>query len=434
MKVNVESISTTERKLDVWIPADEVKSAYDGALGELQRNAKLKGFRQGKAPRRIIESIFGKGLLGEVSQKLVEGSIEGAFEQVSLSPVSSPSVNPDEVERDGEFHYSVEFEVLPEFELGSYTGIKLEEEDREIGEEDIERVLKMLQERNASAKPLEEPRAVAKGDLVVVDYEGTLDGEKLPGLGKQDAQLVVGEEKLVPEFDEGIVGMEKGEEKEIEVTYGEDFQIAEAAGKTVKFKLRVKDVMERQLPEIDDEFAKDLGLDDLGALKARIKEDQERELENAKRQKRKNDVLDYLTRNHSFDIPRSLVADESARIRRDLATRFEGMGAAPPPMTPETEEEIEKRAERNVKAGIILGRIAEKESISATREEVDERLGEVAKTVNMPIHQVRDVYQKNNLMMGLESRLLEDKVIDFIIKNAEIGHPEGGDDPIDKDG
>src|SRR3990172_5453889 len=255
MKVNVESPSNTERRVEVFIPKEEVIGKLEEVYKELEREAKIKGLRPGKAPRRVIEATYGGYIIEEVSSRLVSQSFEKALEEVSIIPISRPRITKDKIERDKEFHYTAVFEIIPEFEVKDYIEIELKKQIREVKEEDIERVLNQIRERGAQAKPIGEDREVRTGDYLIIDYVGTVDGKPIKDLKAKDAQVIVGDKKLMAEFKYNLISIRKGEEKEFEITYAEDFQMKDVAGKTVKFTVTVKEIIEKILPELDDDFS-----------------------------------------------------------------------------------------------------------------------------------------------------------------------------------
>ncbi|GBD39338.1 Trigger factor [bacterium HR37] len=420
MRVNVEALSSVERKVEVTIPADEVKEKLEKVLKEFQSSARVKGFRPGKVPRSIIEAMYKQDILNEVASRLVSESFEGALREASVTPISRPKITTEKVERDREFRYTAVFEIIPEFEVKDYIGIELKKERYEVKDEDIERVINQLREQSAEAKPLEEEREVRKGDYVIVDYKGVLDGKPIPELTKEGVQLLVGEGRLIPEFEENILGMRKGEEKEFEVTYPEDFHIKEVAGKTVRFRLKVKDVFQRILPQLDDEFAKDLGQENVEALRKKIKEDLEKRLEEEAKSKLKEELITALLERTSFDVPPTLVESEIAHLKREFVLSFQRHGLEVPPLNEDMENSFRQRALRNVKASLILGAIAKKEGIKVEEKELNNRLMEIARAYEVPFERVRELYEKNNMIPALEERILEEKVLDFLLEKAKI--------------
>ncbi len=433
MKVNIEALSNTEKKVEVFIPSEEVRKEIEKVLKEFQMKAKIRGFRPGKIPRDLIESVYRNDILSEVSSRLISESFESALKEVSLTPVSRPRITPDKVERDNDFHYAAVFEIIPEFEVKDYTGIELKREKYVVKDEDVDRALNQIKERSAESKPLETEREVRQGDYVIVDYEGLLDGKTVKDLKKTDVQFLVGEGKLIPEFEENLAGMRKGDEKEFQVTYPEDFQMKEVAGKTVKFNLKVKDILERVLPELDDEFAKDLGQENLENLKKKIREDLEKKLEDESSGKLKEEVVKFLLDKNPVEVPSSLVEEEITRRKGDFALNFQRHGLPVPNFDEETEEKFRERAANNVKASLILGLIAKKEGIDASPEEVDNKLMEISKSFEVPFEKVREAYESNNMIRSLEAGLIEDKVFNFILEKSNLEEVFGEQNQIDKE-
>ncbi len=425
MKVNVEALSNTERKVEVFIPREEVAAKIEEVFNELKRSAKIKGFRPGKAPRRIIEAAYGSYIFDEVSSKLVSESFKKALDEASVNPISRPRITADKVEQDKEFHYMAVFEIIPEFEIDNYIGIKLKKEKREVKEEDIEHVINQTREQSAQAKPIEGDREVITGDYLIIDYVGLLDGKPVKDLQVKDVQVVVGEKKLMAEFEDNLIGMRKGEERKFNVTYPEDFQMKDVAEKTVEFTVNVKGILNRILPEPNDEFARDLGEENLEGLKKKIQEDLEKRFMKESEDRLKEELVRVLLEKSSFDVPPSLIESEIIRLKREFAFNLERHGLVVPKFGQETEERFRERAIGNLKTSIILGAIARKEEIRAEDEEIEDKLAEISKSLQLPLEKVREVYEKNNMIEGLESRLVEDKVLRFLIEKSDLKEVSG---------
>ncbi|MDA2920699.1 trigger factor [Desulfobacterota bacterium AH_259_B03_O07] len=431
MKINVETLSNTERKLDIIIQPEQVKDKLEQVYKEFQRNAKVKGFRTGKVPRKVVESIYARQIFDEVTSRLVSDSFESALEEASVTPVSRPELTTDKVEAGKEFHYSAVFEVIPDFEVDNYSGIELTKEKYELKDEDVDKALNQLRERSAEAKPLEKEREARNGDYVVIDYEGTIEGKSLKDLKRSDVRFVIGEGQLIPQFEDNILGMKKGEENEFEVTYAEDFQIEEAAGKTVNFTLKLKDILEKVLPELGDEFAKDLGEESLESLRRKIRDDLGMRLEDISKNKLKQDLINNLVKTKIFDVPQSLLEENVMRLKREYAFNFQRQGLPALQFDEKADEKFREGAIQNVKASIILGAIAEKEGIHISNEDVTKRLLEISKSYNVPLDKVKEIYEKNNMIEGLRAGLVEGKVTEFLLEKANIQEVLGEENQID---
>lgn len=434
MKVNVETLSSTERKLDVFLQPERVKEKLEEVFEEFQKSAKVRGFRPGKVPRRVIESIYGKQIFNEASSRLVSDSFQDALQEASVTPVSRPNLTTDELDADKEFHYSAVFEIIPDFEVDDYIGIELKREKIDVEEDEVSMVLERLRNRSAEAKPIETDRGAAKGDFVIIDYEGILEGRSLEELKKSDVQFVIGEGQLIPEFEDAIIGLKKAEVAKFDVSYGEDFQVREAAGKTVNFELRLKDILDRILPDLDDEFAKDLGEENLESFKSKIREDLEKRHQADSSNKLRTDLIKKLIENKTFDLPNSLVEEESMRLKREFLINLQRQGLRVPDLDEKAEKSITDRATVNVKSSIVLGAIAKKEGIDVTSGDVDRRLSEISKSFEVPYEQVREAYQSNNMLDGLRASIREEKVVNFLLEKSKIEEVLGEKNQIDNEG
>lgn len=420
MRIIVESLSNTERKVEVFIPLEEVAAKIEEVFNEIKKSAKIKGFRPGKAPRKIIEAAYGSYIFDEVSSKLISGSLNKALEEASVIPISRPQIASDKVEQDKEFHYVATFEVIPDFEVGDYAGIELKKEKHGVKDEDVERTMNRIREQSAQAKPIEGDREVRSGDYLIIDYAGFIDGKLVKDLQAKDFQVVVGEKKLIAKFEDNLIGMKKGEEREFEITYPEDFQMRDVAGKIVRFTVNVKEVLDRILPDLDDEFAKDLGEESLEGLKKKIKEDLGNRLEIESEERLRGDIVKTLIAKNSFDVPQSLIENEMIRMRREFAYNLKRHGIQIPELNRDGEGKLRDRAVDNVKASIILGAIARKEGIEVEEKEIEDKLAEISRSVRIPFDKVREFYEKNNMVEGLEARLIQDKVLQFLIEKSNV--------------
>lgn len=433
MKVNMENLSDTQRKLQVIVPADVVKQERNAVFKEIYQVAKVKGFRPGKAPVNVVEAMYKSEILSETMQKLLSNTLEDALREAEVNPINRPEITPpDTIEEDKDFEYTVLFEVLPEIELGQYKELKLKKDKQAVKDEDVDQAILHLREHKAEVKPYEKKKAVKDGDVVIVDFEGSLDGEPLKDLKRENVQFIVGEKKMIPEFEENVMGMKKEEEKEFDVTYDESFPVEEARGKAVHYVLKLKDVLKRTMPKANDELAKGIGLESIDELKNKIKEDLGRQLEQQAETKLRKELMDILVENNpSVEAPGSLVQQEAERLVQSVKQNMQQRGVPEMDLDEKTLEEIGNHAVRNVKASLVLGEISRKEKISVSEEEIKESLSNIAQSYNMNSEQIRELYEKNNLLEGLEGNLAEQKVIDFIIENAEVDEVPVEDNHVD---
>lgn len=420
MKVSIEDLGSTVRRVDVTVPAEAVRRERDEIIRRLRKNAKVDGFRRGRAPDAQIQKLFGGEIREELASKLVSDSFPEALKEVSVSPVSRPAITLGEVGLEKEFVYSAVFDVLPDFELPAYKGLELKQSGASVSAGDVEAAFERIRENSAKIEPYAEKRPSAAGDVVEVDYRGAIEGVTVEGLEKSGVKFLLGKGRLIEDFEKNIVGMSAGEEKDFEVAYPDDFQIREAAGKSVAFHLKVKQVFQRTLPEPGDEFAKSLGSGGLADLKAGIEKDLAARLEALKRSSIEEQICSKLSEGAGFEVPERLVSEERERLEAEMRKDFESRGAEVPAIDEKASETLNRRARESVKLSLTISRIAEAESITASRSDLEERFSEIAAQSGVTPAQVREYYEKNRLLNGLNSRIVSAKVMDFIRKHSEI--------------
>ena len=420
MRVDLEDIKETQKKLDVYIPADVVESKKSSIFNEFKLNASIKGFRRGKAPNHVIESMYGKNIRKEIVSELISETFEDALKQVDLSPINKPDVTPDEIDTGGEFHYSAVFEILPKFEVSKYEGLKLKKTKVKVKKEDVDKTLLDIRERSAQTKLVEEDRKIKKGDVAIIDFEGKIDGETVKDLKQEGARFIVGEGHLIKEFDDNILGLKKDGEAAFDVSYEKEFQIKEAAGKTVNYSLKLKEIHERVVPKANKEFAKELGFESLKDLKTKIEEDIASQLERAEENKIKQQIVDIFDKENDIEIPESLLVSEEVRLKRDFASNYQQQGVPLPELDEGGDAKFKEIAAKNVKSSIVFSEIAKKEDIKATSKELQDKLSELSAAMQIPMDRMMEVYQDQNMMANLEATITEEKVVDFIKEKANI--------------
>ncbi|MCY4047586.1 MAG: trigger factor [Candidatus Dadabacteria bacterium] len=420
MKVTIEDSSSTEKKINVSIPAETVRLEREGIVRDLMRNAKVDGFRQGKVPEAEINRLFGDKIKQELLSNLITNSFPDALKEVSAEPVSRPSITPGVIDGDNEFSYSAVFDVLPAFELPQYKGLALKQSPVSVAPADVEAAMKQITENAATVEPVSEARPCAAGDVVEVDYKGTVEGETIEGLENKSVRFLLGNGSLVENFEKNITGMSAGEEKEFEVAYPEDFQIKEAAGKSVLFNLKVNTVFDRTVPELNDEFAKKIGAENIAELKNNIEKDMTARLENLRDRSLEEQICSQLGEAAKFEIPERMAAEEKSRLESELKKDFEARGGKEFKIDEKMAETLANKARENVKLSLIVNKIAETESIEATQKDLDERFSSIAAGAGATPEQVREYYEKNRLLNGLNSQVVSAKVLEFIRDNSTI--------------
>ena len=424
MKVNVEDISSIKKKVHVEVPEDRVAKEIDSSYEELKKKAKIKGFRPGKAPRTILERYFKDYAKGEVLQRLIQDTFPKALSEVSFSPVAPPAFDPQELEGGKPFRYAAIVEVKPQIKIEDYTGLNLEGKKEEVRDEELEERLKNLQNLHAQLKAISEPREVRTGDYVILDYDAKMDGRPLDEGKGVDITVEVGSGRFIPTLEENLIGLKPEDEKDVDVSFPADYGYKKWAGKTVSFHVKVKEIKEKILASLDDEFAKDLGgFDSLEALTAKLREDMQKVKEEALDRHFKDQIVDQLLQKNSFEIPPSLVEEQNQALVSEAKLRLASQGMNLKDMDiseDKLREDYRAVAERQVKTYLILEKIAGQEGISVSDEEVQGRLKEISERSHQKFEAVKRYYEKNGLIPEMQAGILSDKTLNFLIEKSNI--------------
>jgi trigger factor len=424
VKAIVEDISSIKKKVNVEISQDQVTKEVDSFYRELGRKAKIKGFRPGKVPRNILERYFRDYVKAEVVQKLVQETYPTALSETNLHPVSNPMIDPGELESGKPFQYYATVEVKPEIKLEEYLGLNIEGKKEEVKDEEVEERLKGLQNLHANLKTIEEARPIRNGDFVIVDYEARMDGKPLEEGRAIDLTVEVGSGRFIPAFEERLIGLISEEEREIEVSFPEDYGYKKWAGKTITFHVKIKEIKEKILPTLDDEFAKDLGdYSSLEELKVKLKQEIEKEKKLVLEREFKNQMVDQLLQKNNFEVPQSLVEEQAKALVSETKLRLatQGMNIDSLGVSEEKlQEDYRERAMRQVRTFLILEKIAGQEGITVTDEEVEDRLREISEKTHQKLDVVKRYYEKNGLIPEVKAGITNEKTLNFLLEKANI--------------
>jgi trigger factor len=424
MKVNVEQMNAVKKKINIEIPEDHVTKEINSFYEDLRKKARIKGFRPGKVPRNILERHFKDYVKAEVIQKLIQETYPNALSEATLQPVSPPVVDPQELEIGKPFQYAAIIEVKPDIQIEGYLGLTIKGKKEEIKEEEIEGRLKGLQNLHANLKTVTETRPVQDGDYVIIDYEGSMDGKPLEEGKAIDYAVEVGSGRFIPTLEEKLIGLKPEEERDLEVSFPDDYGYQKWAGKTLSFHVKIKEIKEKVLPLLDDEFAKDLGnYSSLEELKSQLKQEIEREKQSAFDHRLRDQVVDQLLQNHSFEIPESLIKEQTHVLVSDTKMRLaaQGMDLNKLGMTEEKlHENYQEMAKKQVQTFLILEKIAEQEGITVIEEEVEGRLKEISERTHQKLDVVKRYYEKNGLLPEVKAGILNDKTLNFLIQKSTL--------------
>ena len=427
MKVSWEKVEKHVGVLTVEVDAEQVAQALDKAFRKVVMRVNVPGFRRGKVPRRIFEARFGvQSLYSDAIDILLPEAYRNAVEQSGIEPVDRPEVDVEQFEKDQPFIFKAKVTVKPEVKLGEYKGLEVPAEDTEVTEEELEKELERLQHRHAELQVVEgEPAQM--GDLVSINYEGMVDGEPFEGGTGEYRSLELGSGRFIPGFEEQIAGMNVGEEKEIHVTFPEDYKEASLAGKPAVFKVRVNEIKRKILPQLDDEFAKDVSeFETLDEFKRDLAEKmKERKAAEAER-KREAALVEKAAQNAEVDIPEVMIEREIDRMVHVLENRlrFQGMNLQLYYQLTGRDEasaraEMREEAQKNVLHRLVLEAIAKAEQLDATEEDLQAELERLAEVYNRSVGDLRDMFSADGYLEELKSDLRIRKAVKFLVEQSK---------------
>ena len=426
MKVSVEEINSIKKKVNVEVPEEQVIKEVDSFYRELNRKAKIKGFRPGKVPRNILERHFKDYVKTEVIQKLIQESYPQALSEAKLHPISNPLIDPGEMEGGKPFQYAATIEIKPEIKLEGYIGLKIEGKKEGVKDEEVEERLKNLQNIHAQLKTASDPRPVQPGDFVILDYEASMDNKPLEEGKATDFTVEVGSGRFIPDLEEKLVGLKPEEEKEIEVSFPEDYGYKKWAGKTLSFHVKIKEVKEKILPILDDEFAKDLGdYSSLEELRLKLREEIEKEKKLILERQLKDQMVEHLLQANSFEVPESLVEEQTRTLVSDtkmrLATQgvdFKNLGLSEEKL----QGDYREMAQKQVRTFLILEKIADQEGITVTDGEAEDRVREISERIHQKFDVVKRYYEKNGLIPEVKAGIMSEKILNFLLEKANVNY------------
>ena len=420
MQVSVETTSNIERRMTIGVPAQEIDQAVQKRLQETARTVKMNGFRPGKVPMSVVKRRFGDSVRQEIVGEVMRDNYIKALQEQDINPAGWPKFEPKTMEEGKDLEFVAVFEVLPEVELGDFSKIAVEKPKAGITDKDVDTMIDNLRRQQATMKSVK--RKSKNKDVVLIDFKGFVDGEEFEGGAAENHKLTLGSGQMIPGFEKGIVGGKAGEELEIEVTFPEDYQNEELAGKPAKFEIKINEVQEPQLPELDAEFFKKFGIDaeDEATFREEVQKNMERELKQAVSNKVKNDVVEGLLESTELEVPTALIDQEIDRLRQDAVQRFGGQ--IDPQQLPK--EIFEEQARRRVKTGLLFQEVVKQNDLKADPAKVDEKIQEIASTYEQPEEVVAHFNSSPEQKQQIESSVLEDTVVDLILGQAQVKEKE----------
>ena len=421
MQVSVETTSGLERRLIVGVPSSRVDSAVDSRLQEAAKTVKLNGFRPGKVPMKVVRQRFGQSVRMEVLGQVMNDSFYEAIQQQGLKPAGRPEIEPKNLDEGKDIEFVATFEVFPEIELKDYSSIEVKKPVAEITAADMDEMIENLRTQRASWEPVE--RAAAEGDQVNIDFVGTKDGEEFEGGQAEGTDLELGSGRMIPGFEDGIVGMSAGEEKVIALTFPEDYHSEELKGAAVEFKIKVNAVNERKLPELDDEFFKAFGVEEGGeeAFRAEVEKNMARELKNAIKNRIKTQVMDGVLSVHAdLQVPKALISQEIDALRNQQMQQFGALAEKLNPADILPDDLFRDNAERRVKLGLVLNELISAEEIKADADKVRETLEEMAASYEDKEEVINWYMSQPQQLQQIEGVVIEEQVVEKLLEKSKV--------------
>ncbi|MGE5129227.1 MAG: trigger factor [Sphingomonadaceae bacterium] len=419
MTGNVETLGALERRLSVSVALDEIERQVDARLKKLARDVKMPGFRPGKVPMKLVAQQYGPQVRTEVLGDVVQRGFNDAVKEANLKVAGYPQIEKREGGDDKSLEFSATFEVYPEVKLGDVAAATIERPRAEVGDADVDRTIEILRKQRTQHAAVE--RAAQDGDRVTVDFEGTIDGQPFNGGKAAGFAFVIGEGRMLPEFEQGARGLAPGETKTFDVTFPADYQGKEVAGKTAQFALGMKRVEEPRLPELDAEFAKSLGVadGDLPKMRAEIRANVEREVAKRVDARVKGQALQALLDTTKLDVPKSLVQMEAEQLLERASADLHARGIKPEQVQLEAKA-FEEAAKRRVALGLIMGELARAEKLQPKPAEVRALIEREAQGYESPAEVVKWFYMQPQRLSEMEGLALEGNVVNWVLSKAKV--------------
>lgn len=430
MSLQVEKLEKNMAKLTIEVPAEELDKAIEAAYQKNKNKISIPGFRKGKAPRKMIEQMYGKEVFYEDAvNALIPESYEKALEECEENIVSSPKIDVTQVEAGKPFIFTAEVALKPEVTLGKYKGVKVDKVDVTVTDEEVDAEINKERESNARTISVED-RAVKDGDMTVIDFEGFVDGVAFEGGKGENYPLTIGSGAFIPGFEEALIGAEIGKETEVNVTFPEDYQAEDLAGKPAVFKCTVKEIKEKELPELDDEFASEVSeFDTLAEYKEDVKKSLTKKKEDEAKAAKEDAVIDAIIADAQMEIPDAMVETQQRQMVEEFAQRIQSQGISMEQYMQFTGmtaasllEQVKPQALQRIQSRLVLEAVVAAENIEATEEDFAEEVKTMAEVYQMEEDKVKELLGENGKKQVMEDLCVK-KAVEFVVDNAKEAKP-----------
>ncbi|MDF2184145.1 trigger factor [Grimontia hollisae] len=417
MQVTVETTEGLERHLTITVPAANIEDAVTAELRNIAKNRRFDGFRKGKVPLKMVSRMYGKAVRNDVMGEVMQRHFIEAIIKEKINPAGAPTFTPVDTEEGKDLVFKASFEVYPEIELKDLDKVEVVKPLTEVKDEDVEEMIETLRKQQASWSEVD--AAAEATSRVTMDFTGSIDGEEFEGGKAEGFALVMGQGRMIPGFEDGIVGKKAGEEFTIDVTFPEDYHAENLKGKAAKFDIKLIKVEAQELPELTEEFVARFGVEDgsVEGLKAEVRKNMERELKQAVKNKIKEQVIDGLVEHNNIDVPSALIEQEVNVLRQQAVQRFGGNMKNAPELPREL---FEEQAKRRVVVGLLLGEVIKSEELKADEERVKALIEEMASAYEDPAEVVAYYEKDQRLMDNMRNLALEEQAIEALLAKANV--------------
>ena len=421
MSVTLETLENLERKVTLSLPWSSINAECDKRLKQTARKARIDGFRPGKAPLSMIQSMYGASIQNDVMNELAQKVFFDTAVAEGWKIAGMPRLEGVEGQDDKEnFLFSGVFEVFPEVKVGDLSGQEVEKVTASVGDAEVEKTIDILRQQRTRFNHTE--RAAKDGDRVIIDFAGKIDGEAFAGGSAENYAFVLGQGQMLPEFEAGVNGLKEGESKDVEVNFPEDYHGKEVAGKTAVFTITVRNVAEPVLPEVDEVFAKALGITDgnIETMRAEVKKNVEREVKRRVDSQNKEAAMEALLAVSELQVPNALINEEAERLAAEMKQNFINQGMADAKNLDLPADMFKEQAERRVKLGLILAEVVQANGLEPSKEQIDAVIADFAESYEDPQEVIDWYHADNSRLQGPTSLAVEANVTDFVLGKAKV--------------
>lgn len=415
MQVSVEATGNIERKLSIVVPVERIDEEVNKRLKSMRSRVRIDGFRPGKVPMSIVSQQYGDAAFQEVIGDLFQSTFYDAVTQEKLKVAGLPQIEPQTLEPGKDLEYIATFDTYPEFEIADISEMEVKQPAVKVTAADVDEMIETLRKQAKDWKEVD--RAAEEGDLLSVDFAGTIDGETFKGSSAEGLSVELGAGRMLKDFEDALIGMKASDEKDSEVSFPDDYPAEKLKGKTSLFNIKVNKVSEPVLPEVDEEFIKKFGIDDgsIDSFKEEVKSNMERELEQRVKSRVKQAVMEGLEKLHEIELPKSLVADEIKQLRNEMSQNAEGADLSTLP-----DDIFKDQAGRRVKLGLIVGEIITKNKLEKDQQRVDDMLNSLAASYEDPQALIEYYRGDQAAMQTIEAAVMEEMIVEWALEKAKV--------------